>query len=177
VKALIIADAHLADRPPSIRTETYADDLFAKLVFTVDVAREQRVDAVVYAGDVFHVKAPTRTSHALVQRMARLIKDYGTEVFIVPGNHDMTNDRLESLSKQPLGVLFEAGARMLVGGGIVDQLFGIPWLGDWTAELPSYMQEWQVSDAPLLVTHAPLVQPGDQRPYEIIDAYDWARSM
>lgn len=173
--ALIIADPHLADRPPSIRTETYTDDMLAKIEFTVD-AYGHSVDAVVFAGDVFHVKAPTRTSHALVQRMAKLVKAYGCPVFIVPGNHDMQNDRLDSLERQPLGVLFEAGARQAVGPA-AEGLFGVPWLGDFPSELPEYMRDWQNGEEGLMVAHAPIVQPGSTKPYDFIDAYDWAEQM
>lgn len=176
MKALLVGDIHLADRPPSIRTETYADDIVAKLEQTVELAEEHEVDFVVWAGDVFHVKTPSRTSHRLVQRAADIVKAYPVPCLIVPGNHDMQHDRLESLSSQPLGTLFKAGAAPLVGDyeGVV---FGIPWLYDWRRELLGYMDRWQESEARLMVTHAPLVPPGQSRPYEVIDAEDWAELM
>ena len=109
MRALIVNDPHLADRPPSMRVEGYADHILAKLQFTTTIES----DIVIFSGDVCNLKAPTRTSHALVQRMCDIIRAYNRPVYIVVGNHDMQHDRLESLEKQPLGVLFKAGAIML----------------------------------------------------------------
>jgi DNA repair exonuclease SbcCD nuclease subunit len=187
MRALIVGDIHLADRPPSIRTDDYAAQILAKLEFTVELAEDRGVDCVIWAGDVFHVKAPTRTSHALVRSVAELGQSYGVPWLIVPGNHDMRHDRLDTLDRQPLGVLFKAGAISLVGeaesnvdihprGGAF-KVFGIPWLYDWAHDLPTYVEEWQTSDAELMVTHAPIVKPGDTRPYDVIDAADWAAAM
>lgn len=188
MRALLIGDVHLADRPPSIRTESYADDIFAKLAQTVEIvkaaninaSRARNINAVVFAGDLFHVKTPSRTSHALVQRLADVVKAYPCPVHIVPGNHDIQHDRLESLDRQPLGVLFKAGAHLLIGQvppELNSMLFGIPWLFDWKAELPGHMRRWRAGDARLMVTHAPIVPPGETRPYEYIDAEDWAVEM
>jgi hypothetical protein len=187
MRALIVNDPHLSDRPPSIRTETYAEDILTKLRYTADIAEMGRVDAVVWSGDIFHIKAPTRTSHALVQQVADVIREYHRPVFIVPGNHDVQNDRLESLDRQPLGVLFKAGAYPLVGEVSVkvrtdtftvrQSIFGIPWLADWKRDLPRYMELWRKSSATLMVAHAPIVPPGVTKPYEVIDAADWAAMM
>jgi DNA repair exonuclease SbcCD nuclease subunit len=46
---------------------------------------------------VFHIKTPTRNSHALVQRTGEVLTSAGLPVLIVPGNHDLSNDRLDSL--------------------------------------------------------------------------------
>ena len=90
MKVLIINDPHLADRPPSMRVEGYADHILDKLKFTTTIPS----DIVIFSGDVFNLKAPTRTSHALVQRMCDIIRAYNRPVYIVPGNHDMQHDRL-----------------------------------------------------------------------------------
>jgi exonuclease SbcD len=175
MRALIINDPHLADRPPSMRVEGYADHILAKLQFTTTIDS----DIVIFSGDVWNLKAPTRTSHALVQRMCDIIRAYNRPVYIVVGNHDMQHDRLESLDKQPLGVLFKAGAIMLDAAvqTPAGPVFGVPWLSDWRRELPLYMKPWKHSKATLMVAHAPLVPAGENRPYEVIDAHDWAALM
>lgn len=184
MKVLLVGDIHLSDKPPSMRTEDYADEVMAKLEFTVEVAATHDVDAVVWAGDVFHIKTPSRTSHALVQRVARLGQSYPCPWLIVPGNHDMSHDRLESLDSQPLGVLFEAGAIRLDGAhdlhGFDLTLFGIPYLKDFGRDLLPYMNKWRAVEphmASLMVTHAPIVKPGVLQPFAVIDASDWAEQM
>lgn len=178
-KALLVGDIHLADRPPSIRVDGYADQILDKLRQTVALRYSEDCDFVVWAGDVFHVKAPTRTSHRLVQQACDIVAAYGCNVYIVPGNHDVTHDRLGSLDKQPLGVLFKAGAIPCIGGNRRgDPVFGIPWLRDWASELPPYMETWINEDwHELMVTHAPIVRSGEDRPFEVIDAGDWVSMM
>jgi DNA repair exonuclease SbcCD nuclease subunit len=180
MRVLILGDIHLSDRPPSIRTESYASDILAKLEHTLALVDEHAIEAVIWAGDVFHLKAPTRTSHALVQRTAEIGQSYNCPWLIVPGNHDLQHDRLDTLDRQPLGVLFKAGAQLCVGQtpvGANELVFGIPWLYDWKKDLPVYMKAWQESHASLMVAHAPIVRPGTSRPYEVIDAEDWRTLM
>ena len=102
MRVLCVGDIHLSDRPPGWCTDDYLTDLFVILEHTVDKARELKVDAVVWAGDVFHHKAPSRTSHATVQRSLSLIESYHCPLFIVPGNHDMcvTEVNTEALTDQ-----------------------------------------------------------------------------
>jgi hypothetical protein len=180
LKVLLVGDVHLADRPPSIRTEAYSDHILKKLDFLIGVIRDRKPDAVVFAGDVFHVKAPSRTSHALMSDLIFILQQYECPVFVVPGNHDMRHDRLDRLRDQPLGVLIQSDMVMQLSRtdwvcGL--PLFGVPWLQDWQKELPQYMDDWQRSSAQLLVTHAPIVKPGEDRPFEVIDATAWASLM
>jgi DNA repair protein SbcD/Mre11 len=158
-----------------MRVEGYADHILDKLRFTTTIES----DIVIFSGDVFHLKAPTRTSHALVQRMCDIIRAYDRPVYIVPGNHDVQHDRMESLEKQPLGVLFKAGALPLDGEVQTTwgTMYGVPWLSDWKRDLPLYMKPWRNSKATLMVAHAPIVPSGQTRPYEVISALDWAKQM
>lgn len=178
MRGLLIGDVHLSDRPPSIRTEDYSRQILDKLWFTTELARDRTVDFVVFAGDLFHVKAPSRTSHRLVVEVLHVIEAFDMDVYIVPGNHDVRHDRLDTLGEQPLGVLFESGAAIkLVGLDDNWPIFGVPWLSNWPEQLPEYMDEWQQWDAALMVTHAPIVPPGEDRPFEVIDATTWAHLM
>lgn len=197
---LCVGDIHLSDRPPSSCTDTYQDDLFDLLEQTVPIARARNVDAVVWAGDVFHHKAPSRTSHKTVQRAIRLVMAYyPIPVFICPGNHDMQHDRFESLAEtQPLGVLLEAGAFLLYGWPDPDLdrdqqvhfdrvnglLYGVPWLQQWeTQDVWHALAGWRDNprfgqDTPqLVVAHAPLFPPGTESPWESFPAGDWADAM
>ena len=179
MRTLVVGDIHLCDRPPSIRTDDYLEHILDKLAYTVEVAEQQDVMAVVWAGDVFHIKTPGRNSHYMVQRVIDIGQDYldaGIGWYVVPGNHDLSHDRLD-WSHQPLGLLFKSGAIPCIGEMQGLGVFGIPWLQDWDAQLPGYMQKWQESTAGLMVTHAPIAPPGKTYPYEFVDATDWAKAM
>lgn len=186
-KYLLVNDLHLTERPPSSCTDSYTDDLFALLQQTVLLAGSAQAEAVVWAGDVFHHKAPSRTSHRLVQRTIALMESYSCPLYIVPGNHDIQHDRLDSvMATQPLGVLFRAGARVLSGWAIDSSdglpLYGVPWQQTWDDEHVSAALEAYRVLAPrtghtLVVTHAPLYPPGLELPFEYYQAARFAELM
>lgn len=185
-----MGDIHLSDRPPGWCTDDYLEDLFVILEHTVDKARQLEVDAVVWAGDVFHHKAPSRTSHATVQRSLSLIESYHCPLFIVPGNHDIQYDRLDSIfATQPLGTLLRGGATMLQGwqepkgawasGTLESHIYGVPWLGKFTDDaVDAALKSYRVAERPgLVVAHAPIFPPGFENPFECYKAASWADRM
>lgn len=191
---LCVNDIHARRRPPSLCTDGYWPDLLNLLHQTVDVAREREASAVVWAGDVFDHKNPSRTDHGLMMDLTRVIQAYPCPLLIVPGNHDIQHDRLDSIEDtQPLGVLYLAGARRLEGwaddaeGALEFPLYGVPWQQQWSPEavgraLRGYTDptggEW--NRPVLVVTHAPLYPPGREPGYEgaeFTPASWWARAM
>lgn len=185
MRFLVIGDIHLSDRAPSSCTDSYQEDMFALLEATVDKSNELACDGVLWAGDIFHHKQPSRTSHKTVQRTIEIAKAY-PRLGIVPGNHDMLNDRYESIeTTQPLGVLQKAGIPLLTGWGqdwMVDYpIYGVPWQQEWSQEaLSAALSDWQHIGEPealqgaLVVTHAPLYPPGRELEYEYFPTETWA---
>lgn len=104
IKLLVIGDVHLCDHSPGRRREGYKEHIFAKLEECVQIAKENEVTHVLFLGDIFHLKAANRVSHRLVQETGQLFRQFGVEVLILVGNHDITDGTLDSLEKQPLGV-------------------------------------------------------------------------
>lgn len=192
-KILCVGDIHLSDKPPVNCTDSYTDDLFDLLFQTVDIASQLSVEAVVWAGDVFNHKSPRKTSHSLVQRAIDVVRSYPVPLYVVPGNHDMAHDRIESVigdsPSQPLATLFKAGAILLYGWSELEDvsLFGVPWLQDWTN--PDKAQEAigaalypleyrRYEDRPvLIVTHAPFYPPGRELKYEFVPTSTFALSV
>ena len=152
-----------------------------------DIAIAQDCSVICQLGDFFHIKTPGRNSHHLVQRAINWARDAPVPVFIVPGNHDLLNDRLESLNEgQPLGVLYASGVAQQADGYLalaegrnsdVDiniPVFGVPWQQFWDAEesvadraVTDALAGFSPSDTPqLIVTHAPFFPPGANPAYE-----------
>lgn len=173
---IAVGDIHAMDRPPRNATETYMSDIIDMLRWIAEEGARRKVDAVVWAGDIFHHKQPSKTSHALILRMIEVVRYYqelGVDLYAVTGNHDISNDVLQSIpEKQPLGVLYEAGLKELVGWHERLPLFGIPWRHDWTTSESSADRsffEWRVDPwrfgtagetaECLAVTHAPIYPP------------------
>lgn len=181
---LLIGDIHLRDSPPRNASETYTDDILDILKYTAKMQHELGISAVVWAGDVFDHKTPSKTSHRLVLRAIEAVKRY-KELWIVTGNHDISHDRLESVAEQqPLGVLFEAGARELNGWHPELPVFGIPWQQDWlkpgtvnsSFELRHQGRIFAPSRPGLVVTHAP-ISPHESEMYDVLDNHEIAEAM
>lgn len=105
-------DWHFTDVPPGRRKDDYRQALIEKLHFVRNVT-EKLNGAALCGGDVFHHKKPLHPGNSL-----RLIMElYNTlrrfpcgRVFGSVGNHDIYFDRMDSLPRQPLGLLIEVEA-------------------------------------------------------------------
>jgi len=182
VKVLLLGDLHLSDKAPSGCTDSYTDDLFALLAEAATFA--VHCECVVVAGDVFHLKAPIRTSHRLVLRTIEAFRAFKVPVYVVAGNHDIQSDRLDSLlAQQPLGVVIESGAARLLEGFTEYPVYGVPWQQHWTDEavseaLASYREGWGIDPrSTLVVTHAPLYPEGQELKWEHYPARKFADAM
>jgi len=200
LKILLIGDVHLTNpnNHPSSCTSSYTDDLFGLLYQASDLAKELGATAIVQAGDFFHIKAPGRNSHQLIQRAMQWLSDCSVPVAIVPGNHDLLNDRLASLDEgQPLGVLFSSGLAIKADGYILipkDDItgadpyipvFGLPWQQLWDAEqsvadqaVKAALKSYEPKDTPqLIVTHAPFFPLGENPAYEHFSVEQFANYL
>lgn len=188
-KILLLGDIHARDRSPANRKEGYLDEVLDLLWQTVDIEKAWKCDAVIWAGDIFDFKSPSKTSHATVLKMIEIVKAY-QNLWIVTGNHDISNDVLESLhEKQPLGVLLHAGAHELVGWHPSLPVYGVPWQPDWTTgedEWEDAFDDWRGVNSighdqehSLVVTHAPIYPPAEAvgKPFDLVPAESLAATM
>lgn len=177
VLAILVGDIHLSDRPPASCTDSYTDDILDMLSYVARLEKATKADAVVWAGDVFHHKQPSRTSHATVLKLMKVAQEFQRPPLVVTGNHDITSDRLDSLEKQPLGVLYESGVlQELDGWHEALPLCGVPWQQRWLSPgtIEEAFSEWRkrpeyypptIEDRSrlplhgLVVTHAPIYPP------------------
>lgn len=188
-KFLLINDAHLTNdnSHPSSCTSSYTADLFDLLYQASDLAKELECSGIIQLGDFFHIKSPSRNSHELVQRAMRWARDCPVPAYIVPGNHDLLNDRLESLDQgQPLGVMFDSGVAIRAEKYLSDfPIFGIPWQQYWDAEetvadraVKKALEGFEPKDTPqLIVTHAPFFPPGANPAYEHYSTEKFAKMV
>jgi DNA repair exonuclease SbcCD nuclease subunit len=187
---VLVNDIHLSDRPPASCTDTYVNDLF-ELLYQISILAQGQYARIILAGDVFHHKAPSRTSHGTVMRLIDWARDALVPVYAVVGNHDMQNDRVDSIgSTQPLGVVFASGAIQMLDGWIEDGgddfVYGVPWQMSWDkASVGLALEDFLDEGSPLrsnsahslVVTHAPLYPPGQELKFENFPAADFAEAM
>ncbi len=169
-KILFVGDVHLSDRPPLGRVEGYREQILAKMVEVGEISAREEVDATVFLGDIFHSKRPMFTSHYLVQQVQAVFSRYFGAIMIVPGNHDQGPEGIESLQRQPLGVLNEQAAILLAGNtnrmgkGEAGSIISRPY--DANRDLdPAYYaltdEEKQLPAPRIVVAHGSLVPKDD----------------
>jgi DNA repair exonuclease SbcCD nuclease subunit len=127
-------DVHVSDRSPISWKGDYPAEIWSNLEQIGRIAKEREATAVLDAGDYFHVKASSKNSHALVERSARIHKvSYSCPVWEIEGNHDISFNNLDTLGKQPLGVLYATGVfqrlreQVFTDGNLQVRVVGVPY--------------------------------------------------
>lgn len=110
VSFIFRTDVHLTDRNPASWKADYPAEIWSCLEQVGELARKYKVDGVLDGGDYFHIKAATRNSHSIVAQSIDVHRAYPCPTYHVIGNHDIAYNNLDSAGKQPLGVLYSAGA-------------------------------------------------------------------
>ena len=96
MRVLHFADLHigvelygkpLTGKPWSSRMQDFLDAFDC----LVDHAVEERVDAVVFAGDAYKAREPNQTQQREFARRIRRLSEAGVAVFLLTGNHDLPN--------------------------------------------------------------------------------------
>ncbi|HEX6471783.1 MAG TPA: exonuclease SbcCD subunit D [Streptosporangiaceae bacterium] len=100
MKFLHTADWHVGK---VLKGRSRADEHTTVLKELVDLARQEDVDAVVLAGDVFDTAMPTPPAQDLVMRTLLALREDGRKVVVLAGNHD--DPRLLDVYRPVLGAL------------------------------------------------------------------------
>ncbi len=96
MRVLHFADLHigvelygqpLAGKPWSSRMQ----DFLNAFDYLVDYAIEERVDAVIFAGDAYKAREPSQTHQREFARRIRRLSEAGIATFLLVGNHDLPN--------------------------------------------------------------------------------------
>ena len=133
VSFLYRTDTHVRDKNPVSWKGNYAAEIWDNLTQIGRYAEEYSVNAVLDGGDYFDVKSAQRNSHSLVTQSARIHLAYPCPTYSVVGNHDITYNNLDTLERQPLGVLHESkvfrnlGEQVFEDGGLRVRVVGMPY--------------------------------------------------
>jgi len=112
-KFVVANDIHLSARSPISRTDDYTAAILGKLDQLLLLAIKTKASAILLAGDIFHHKEWSRVPTYLIYQLllwCKQVQEAGIRVIAIPGNHDLQNDRYESIPSQPIGLLFGFGA-------------------------------------------------------------------
>lgn len=153
-------DVHAADKSPTSWKGDYPAEIDSSLKQIGELARKHNAIAVLDGGDFIHVKSPSKTSHGLIARVARIHSLYPCDVFAVAGNHDITYNNLGTLERQPLGVLFDAGVfkqlheQVFKVDGTQVRVVGVPYVPDRALEYLRSLKKQPGDDHLFAVVHA-----------------------
>jgi exonuclease SbcD len=130
---LFRTDVHQSDNSPSSWKADYTEEIWSSLEQVGTLARKHGVNAVLDGGDYFHVKAPTKNSHYLVQRTTVIHEGYPCPTLMATGNHDVRYNNMDTLERQPLGTLYaskvfqQLGERVFEDGNLRVRVVGVPY--------------------------------------------------
>lgn len=134
MRFLHTADWHLGR---TIRGRSRAPEFEAVLGELVDIARSERVEAMLVCGDIFDTATPSPESERLLNDTMRECVGLGIQVVLLAGNHDNPR-RLEALGRLSdlLGVFVQSTVRAPDDGGVITltgaehtaRIAAVPWI-------------------------------------------------
>lgn len=150
----------MSDRSPPSWKGDYPAEIKSSLEQIGELARKHKVEAVLDGGDYFHIKAPTKNSHALVESTARTHTAYPCPTYSVVGNHDIKQNNINTLEGQPLGVLFSTGVFKQLHeetweeAGVQIRIVGMPYSPFRTLEDLKAIKKRDSSERLIVLVHA-----------------------
>src|ERR1700733_1562137 len=117
------------------------DEAAAVLDEVVQIASDREVDLTLVCGDVFDQFAPSAEAERIVYRTLVALRDTGSSVLVIPGNHDNARRfaAIEGLSGAA-GIKIVPEVRRPDAGGIVElasrdakqtvQVAALPWVAE-----------------------------------------------
>jgi len=108
IKFITFNDVHISDINPSARLGSYKKDILEKLKQIGAAGRKLEVDFYIFAGDMFHIKAPIKNTHNLNTLLMETFQAYGAPIYATEGNHDLRGS-YNNFDEQPLKVLYTSG--------------------------------------------------------------------
>ena len=85
MKFLHLADLHLGKR---LNDFSFLEDQVRLLCQVEEIARSERADAMLIAGDVYQKASPQSEAMAAFDQFITRLKEMGIAVFVISGNHD-----------------------------------------------------------------------------------------
>jgi DNA repair exonuclease SbcCD nuclease subunit len=178
MKMLVINDPHTTDKPMLGRTESYGDDIIAKLMESWEIAHRTGCDFVLMTGDIFHKFRGPLVQYRMLNRLLVAFRASGLPIFAVAGNHDLSYSGVVSVPDMPIGVLVTAGviewldkARIVEFGSESALLIPRNW-EPYIDTVPTAFK-LKAHEAALraenrytiMVAHASILPPGETRPF------------
>ena len=105
MRFISFGDIHISDTPPSLRIETYTEDILVKLEEIAALCKTAKADYALFLGDWFNSKISSRVSHNLVNASLEALDKFSCPIIFIVGSHDVPYGRLDLMYKRPIGTI------------------------------------------------------------------------
>ncbi|MCL6478160.1 MAG: metallophosphoesterase [Peptococcaceae bacterium] len=102
MRLLYLTDTHIQGGTPQNRKDDFLAAMHDKFMEIIALCQRLQIDFVIHGGDLFDVPQPDPRS---LQLMRWLLKQLDLPVYCIAGNHDLIEQRIESLDQTALGYL------------------------------------------------------------------------
>ncbi|OYD09520.1 metallophosphoesterase family protein [Paludifilum halophilum] len=102
LRLLYVTDTHIRGTSPRSRIDDFVGAMRRKLEEVVQIAREEKVDAVLHGGDLFD---RPDLSPAVVRDVAQLLRQFDAPLYTVAGNHDIYGHNPDTVDRSMLGLM------------------------------------------------------------------------
>jgi len=140
MKFLHFADVHLGIEnygriDPSTGLHTRLQDFIKCFSFAIDIALEEKVDLVLFAGDAYKTSNPNPTHQREFARQIYRLSEAKIPVIMINGNHDIPVSFGRATSLDIFATLNVSGMRVVTEPELLNietkagpvQVFGMPW--------------------------------------------------
>lgn len=159
IRFLTSSDEHIADRV-AFRKDDYRAAILSKIHWQGVMAAKFNATAVIRGGDFFHIKTANRTSMATLVDAMSIHGGYKCPTYSIIGNHDISYNDPTTLSRQPLGVLFESRLmrrltdEVFESGSLSVRVIGVDYVPGMTASVLSDIVKSKGHAYTIAVVHA-----------------------
>jgi len=111
MRILYATDFHLRGRNPVNRIDNYAEEILSVFREISQLITELNIDYVLFGGDIFDTP---RISQELYNELAFILSTYKVTPYVVPGNHDIFGQTINTLDQTMLQGLHSSGLIQII---------------------------------------------------------------
>ena len=102
---IFVGDLHLKCVSPISRRDNFPMAILKKIEYISSIATSYNVGTIILLGDVFDSPVTSLPYLATVINTFKKVHEKNIKVYVIAGNHDLKNNRMESLPSTALGIL------------------------------------------------------------------------
>ena len=110
MNVIFIGDLHLKGSSPISRLDDYPTTILNKLEYIANSINPKRCGTIIILGDVFDSPITSLQYLSQVINTFKNVSEKGFKVYTIVGNHDIKNNRMDSLPSTALGILLSTGS-------------------------------------------------------------------